>query len=57
MGDTTAMELLPIAVFRQKRLAAEATTAVHDSVFEGLLFESMKGVVMDENADRSLGRE
>jgi hypothetical protein len=57
MRDTTAMELLPIAVFCEKRLAAETTAAMHDSVFEDLLFESMKGVVMDEDADGSLGRE
>ena len=57
MCDSTAAELLPIVLLAQKGLTAKASPAMYDCLFKDLVFEGMKGIVMDENADRSLGRQ
>jgi hypothetical protein len=55
--DSTPSELVPIAIFGQKGLATEATATVHNRLFEHLVFERVKRVVVDEDADGSLSRQ
>ena len=54
MRDSTAAELLPIMLLAQKGLTAKASPTMYDRLFEDLIFEGMKGIVIDENADGSL---
>ena len=47
-------ERFPVLFFPHIRLRAEQFRGLDDSIFERQVLKSMQGVVVDENADRSL---
>jgi hypothetical protein len=55
--DPAAGKLFPVAAFLQKWLGAEDAGGVDHRLLERLLLEGVEGVVVDEDADRPLGRQ
>jgi hypothetical protein len=55
--NATGRQLLAVSGFRQKRLAPETVRRERDRVFEREVLECVQRVVVDEDADRALGRQ
>ncbi len=55
--DAAPGEFLPVPFLREVRRASEHVRATPDGVVEGLVLERVKGVVVDEDADRPLRRQ
>ena len=55
--NSARSQFVAISGFSKEWLTSEAFACMLDSLFERQMLERMQRVVMDENADRALGRQ